>query len=816
MICFICEEQIHTLASLVVHYKIIHILGPYSTYTCKENNCSQSFQTLSSFKKHVLIKHTDTLENNEIIQCSNSELNSHLNQNVNTHDLDMVNNTFDQTPQIPNENVFDFNESIKQFHWLAVQFCLNLHNNNNFCRSDVLNIKDDIEVKLIKPITSLLKNIIKNEIKDPLVLSKFSTVISSISDPFKYCKTEHVLNNWLATNDLSDKLQQVTINNEIQLVSHNGETMYDELSIKGISMPLKFQIKKYFEQNNNLDFAHKRYDNLINSSVSNENYNLSNFVQGSLWKKILSFQNKLVMPFFIYIDDYEINNPLGSKSMCHSISAVYYSFPLIEQSSKLTHIFLAALLKSKDLKSFGNDLCLKKLIEDLNSLEEDGLIINTSDGPKLVYFILGLITGDNLGINCICDFSKSFSANYFCRFCKVHKNVSHYLTEEDQTLLRNIHNYTDDVEKNDFSQTGVNKLSILNQINSFHVTSNYCVDIMHDIFEGIAHYNMCHLIIYYTEKVKIMSLGTINFKKQNFSYGLEQKNSSPPIEPHHLKKFHLKMSGRQMMCFVNFFSLMIGDLVPEDDEVWNFFLTFLEIIEILLSNKLTQGSVPHLKYLINKHNSNYITFFHDSLKPKHHLLTHYPSIILKSGPPRHFWCFRYEAKHKEFKMYARAITSRKNICLTLAKKYQFKFAHFLLNDKSNQIVVVAMKNIISSKHNEFVFNTLNISSNFFNSYSKINFKGTDYKIGNYVTNFINEVCFYEILEIIVLQNNIVLFTVHQIQLVSYNLHFKAYEVDRKKSIIAKSLINIEQFSGPPINIHQIPDGKLMIRLKEYY
>lgn len=313
---------------------------------------------------------------------------------------------------------------------------------------------------------------------------------------------------------------------------------------------------------------------------------------------------------------------------------------------------------------------------------------------------------------------------------------------------RNIHNYTNDVERNDFSQTGVNKLSILNQINSFHVTSNYCVDIMHDIFEGISHYNMCHLIIYYTEKVKIMSLETINFRKQNFSYGLEQKNSSPPIETHHLKKFHFKMSARQMMCFVNFFSLMIGDLVPEDDEVWNFFLTFLEIIEILLSNKLTQGSIPHLKYLINKHNSNYITFFHDSLKPKHHLLTHFPSIILKSGPPRHFWCFRYEAKHKEFKMYARAITSRKNICLKLAKKYQLKFAHFLLNDESNQIVVVAMKNIISSKHNEFVFNTLNIPSNFFNSYSKINFKGTDYKIGNYVTNFINEVCLYEILEII--------------------------------------------------------------------
>lgn len=60
------------------------------------------------------------------------------------------------------------------------------------------------------------------------------------------------------------------------------------------------------------------------------------------------------MPFFK--DDFEINNPLGSKCMCHSISAVYYSFSLNGLGSKLDHIFLATLIKSKDLKSFGNQL----------------------------------------------------------------------------------------------------------------------------------------------------------------------------------------------------------------------------------------------------------------------------------------------------------------------------------------------------------------------------------------------------------------------------------------------------------------------------
>lgn len=59
------------------------------------------------------------------------------------------------------------------------------------------------------------------------------------------------------------------------------------------------------------------------------------------------------MSFFMYVDDVELNNPLGSKSMCHSLLAVYYSFPLSEHNSKLNNIFLTALIKSRDVKLLG-------------------------------------------------------------------------------------------------------------------------------------------------------------------------------------------------------------------------------------------------------------------------------------------------------------------------------------------------------------------------------------------------------------------------------------------------------------------------------
>lgn len=63
------------------------------------------------------------------------------------------------------------------------------------------------------------------------------------------------------------------------------------------------------------------------------------------------------------------------------------------------------------------------MINRLNKLEVDGLLIKTSEGIKKVYFVLGLVVGDNLDLNCILEFDKSFSANYFCRFCKIKKKL---------------------------------------------------------------------------------------------------------------------------------------------------------------------------------------------------------------------------------------------------------------------------------------------------------------------------------------------------------------------------------------------------------
>lgn len=84
---------------------------------------------------------------------------------------------------------------------------------------------------------------------------------------------------------------------------------------------------------------------------------------------------------------------------------------------------------------------------------------------------------------------------------------------------------------------------------------------MHDIFYGVGVYNMCHIILTFL-KQNYFDLLTLNNRKQCFNYGeTEIGNLSPPLKLIHFKNFNMKMSAREMQCFIHFFPLLVGDLV---------------------------------------------------------------------------------------------------------------------------------------------------------------------------------------------------------------------------------------------------------------
>lgn len=168
----------------------------------------------------------------------------------------------------------------------------------------------------------------------------------------------------MQSNNLYEKPKIVNINNTIENIILNNNNTLNEKKIKGILLPIKFQLQKYFELPGALDAILNNY----NSMKQINEY--SNFVNGDLWKnKILTYKDKIVIPYFLYFDDFEINKPLSSHSS--SILRVYYSFPSAPHflRSNLNNIFIAALFKTKDVKQIGNDRTFYSLIQIINDLE---------------------------------------------------------------------------------------------------------------------------------------------------------------------------------------------------------------------------------------------------------------------------------------------------------------------------------------------------------------------------------------------------------------------------------------------------------------
>lgn len=73
-------------------------------------------------------------------------------------------------------------------------------------------------------------------------------------------------------------------------------------------------------------------------------------------------------------------------------------------------------------------------------------------------------------------------------------------------------------------------------------------------------------------------------------------------------------------------------------------------------------------------------------------MLHYPTIIFQSGPLKYLWNFRNEGKLREYKIYARSTTSRKNIAKSLSIKAMLGFSNRIMSKKSRHSNAVEFTN----------------------------------------------------------------------------------------------------------------------------
>ena len=185
--------------------------------------------------------------------------------------------------------------------------------------------------------------------------------------------------------------------------------------VQGYYIPLKWSLKLLLE----IPGTFAAIMNYM-EELKKETEIISDFVQGDLWKKkSAEFQGKIVFALFVYTDDFECGNALGSHAEKNKLNGTYISIANFPPSlkSKLSHILLNSLHYADDRKDH-NYRVFYRLINDINELKKDGLTIKVDNEFHKVYFDLGLVLGDNLGLNSMLGFTESFATGYPCRICK--------------------------------------------------------------------------------------------------------------------------------------------------------------------------------------------------------------------------------------------------------------------------------------------------------------------------------------------------------------------------------------------------------------
>lgn len=191
MDCFICGVRFDSVRFMTNHFRLFHELPEKHNYQCTFNgDCNTLFASLSSltrhYKGHIPVQ-TDNIQRNlvDIHDQSHPEY-------VYPSSSQQYNPALSPAPSVPNFNQhavlnsLDSSQEKASIEKCGVHFTLDLHNNNNFTRKDVLNIQKSVITQIVNPIVDSV-NMFFNQFNHSHDLEhrlQLTSLVQEISNPF--------------------------------------------------------------------------------------------------------------------------------------------------------------------------------------------------------------------------------------------------------------------------------------------------------------------------------------------------------------------------------------------------------------------------------------------------------------------------------------------------------------------------------------------------------------------------------------------------------------------------------------------------------
>ena len=405
----------------------------------------------------------------------------------------------------------------------------------------------------------------------------------------------------------------------------------------------------------------------------------------------------------LYYDDFQVANPLGPHASKMKIGALYFTvanFSAVNRA-KIRNIYLAALFRPSHIKRYGWNAILRPLIDDLKSLETEGL----SNGVRVS---LCAIVADNLASHSIGGLSQNFRTSA-CRFCLRSASDIRSATSLNGMTV-NEDTFANEREKLERGERSVFQTTTpLTTLHSYSAFSSHPPDIGHDIFEGVAVRVLSLVLSSICLKRKYVSLErclsffcTVNTIMDKFQYSKADIRDKPSALLKKKGQIKIKQTMSGCWALLRLLPIMIGHLVRECGE-WTLLIKFIRIVELIRAPVLREVELATLHSLTEDFLSLFLETFPDEhLTPKFHFMLHYAEETRKHGPLRHLWTFRFEQKNQMLKRKMEGNRCMKNVYKTLANKHEHTMAWYqnrddYLSDDKICVVVTKKRGRVSAK-----------------------------------------------------------------------------------------------------------------------
>lgn len=817
--CFLCKTVITDLRALRVHFEYFHSYPTFRQYQCAEGNCSRSYDLFDSFRKHYITHHSVTfIENEGLPVLSNKVLVPSTNPDVSILSDDVC---------VPLDRPSFFVSTASADVCIPLERTLAslvaiLYGSSilprNIVELIIKNFQNIISQSVVPLIHGSLQNMVRREqISDSSMLQVINSIRDEVTSNFSKFSTEYRRLRYFEQRHTYIPPQEIVIGE-----CRESKTVGDRNVISSVArtlqfIPLRYVLLQFFSLESVLVETLQYMTDLYNDITT-----VQNFIQANYWQSRKRMHaGRCVMPLFLFFDDYETSNALGSHSGIHKLGAVYISIPCLPpwHYSTLSTIFLTLLFHSSDRLQFGSNIIFSPLIDELNYLSTEGIFINIPNFNGVVHFELALIIGDNLGIHTITGFIESFAANYPCRICRMKKEDIKVQTCENRALLRCNADYEADLLEGNPANSGVKERCVWLKVSGFDLFKQIGFDVMHDILEGVGKYIMGLVLFKYIIRFKYFSLNLLNDRLRSFAYGPDARNRPVELCMIHINQCNVRLSASEMSTFIRYFSVLVGDKVPGGDSYWILYLKLREILELATATCVWNGLDAVLQDRITELNEMYLLLSNEPLKPKFHHLTHYHNAMINFGPLSLFSSMRYEAKHRLSKTSARASCNRKNITLSLSIKHQLKLNEIFSKGSLDKVLSWSPKKLKSLPFDTELIRCCIGDNNTLFRVRWLAMSSIRYKKGSvlvYTSEPIgdrNDITFFLVDNLYICHDDEVVLTGTLLQTILFDYHYYAYEVEHKTEKIAIRYRTL-QFQTPH-TLHTVlsPRKKMLVTLR---